>query len=102
MNINPELIIAAMLSVPNEIPEWFEHEMLDKAPQCPMLIMTEDQKNEWGMEAEYLTDPALIKHYEDLSEYTFAKYKWENENKRQRYFQWRVYYAKNVLEFSGF
>lgn len=88
---------------PKEIPGWFIHiepqRNICKKPTWQTIENEEDRKEvkQWQFDPIYdLPDhlqwfsDKVKKHYEDLAE-------WERQNTIARYFQWRVFYADQLL-----
>lgn len=78
-----------MAHAPTEIPSWFEPDMSEHGPPPPPLL-----------------DPPRIgiirggeekqKEKEWLEEYANHQ-RWDELRKKERYFQWRIYYANELI-----
>lgn len=90
-------------NAPDNIPEWFEHTQ----PVKPSQKMPDVGEIEDNLDAStciiWLKDPChdlpkrlswFQKQYEEAN---VALHNWEIENKKERYFQWRTFYADNIM-----
>ena len=103
---------------PKEIPEWFKHSMdhdpKPAGPVSPPYIYFSQIKrytHEWdcdnddwyeGIETtenHNVDKKNILEYYEKFSSYTEAMREWNRRNDIERYFQWRVFYGKSVIEF---
>lgn len=86
---------------PNEVPHWFEsrHEAAPKRPLIPKNLR-EEQKKELQ---SWLRDPCWylqddLKFFQDAHyKYNEDKRKWDLKTEEERYFQWRIYFADQLI-----
>lgn len=67
-----QLITQLAAAAPETIPDWFEHYNPEPEPQTTFA-------------------PSEIENHE-------ARHEWEKDDKIARYFQWRVFYSRVMLE----
>ncbi len=90
-------------NAPFDIPSWFIHlapEKPDiKAPDWEEIKIVEDRNMVRGWVSDPCFDlPDHLQWFSDKTrEATSAYYDWLNKDKATRYFQWRRYYAEQLL-----
>jgi len=99
---------------PNEIPAWFDPEPLhDSKPKVPTttydFAKKHDPSDKDGLHktiSDWYRDPCfdfdkgtIERKFQDLMEDYYTDLAiWQNNNQMARYFQWRWYYAKMMLD----
>lgn len=104
-NSIPDLLSYFSANAPVDIPNWFNHKKPDDSWITPMpdikTIKTERERIIaqdiiWG-DKEYIpenlawVDVQHSNHLKDLE-------KWNKENEAERFFQWRVHFAKTMVK----
>lgn len=93
---------------PDNIPDWFEHTKDEDKPERPLswvdikeghkFFPFKDELKNWTHDPCYDLPPSL-KWYQDAHEkYNEQKLQYDNNNKSDRYFQWRTFYADKLLQ----
>lgn len=90
-----------------DVPEWFRHtappQNYPVAPSLSQIDNAEDAAivEEWMEDACYDLPEHLMWFQDQYTTYWVAYYKaelkWEYENKVSCFFQWRTYYAENLI-----
>lgn len=89
-------------SAPNEIPGWFEHtppeKNISKSPNWEDIKIEEDRDlcENWVNDGCFDL-PERLAWFQEAHEKTSKEAAaWNTENQKERYFQWRVYFADNL------
>lgn len=90
-------------NAPNEIPGWFKHIEPEKnISECPDYNNIENKEDkefcrQWLNDTEFEL-PEHLKWFIDKTEKSRIEYfDWLRSDKEARYFQWRRYYAEQLL-----
>lgn len=96
------LVVAA--HAPNKIPIWFKHvppeELKVKRPYWTDLTDQGDRDlcQRWLSDGEWDLPEHLQWFQKQHNEFYDAKIEWEARNAQERYFQWRAFFAKNIID----
>lgn len=88
-------------SAPNEIPDWFVHVQSSDKPTMPgydkepELFQKEIQ--DWLRDPCYDLPEELQWFQKRVEQYNDNYSAWILQEKKQRYFQWRLFYADNLI-----
>jgi hypothetical protein len=88
---------------PAEIPDWFVHSCSSKKPNLPLVNELVDEEHrqeviEWQRDPCYDLPEELRWFQEKVEKASKAIMEWEKENTTQRYFQWRCFYAEQLIK----
>jgi hypothetical protein len=91
-----------MAHAPTDIPDWFVHNPVGIQPIFPSWtnLHDEDRKTVKGWISDGIFDlPDHLKWFEEkYNKVLQLKRQYDYENTIERYFQWRIYYAEQLLK----
>lgn len=93
------------LNSPDEIPGWFVHVPPERNfPELPLPYLNRDAPEADKQDLQDWRDdvidelPEHLKWYSEQAEaHSKGIVKWDIENNIQRFFQWRIFFAENLL-----
>lgn len=87
---------------PGKIPDWFKHQESTRPNEVTWLQLTtpEDQETARAWMCDDSWDlPEHLKWFQEAYiKYLEEKRLWERQNNESRFFQWRQYYAEQMVE----
>lgn len=88
---------------PTDIPDWFEHvpskQDFPKVAEWSKIENENDRKlcQQWVHDGIFELPEHLQWFSETFQKHNDAKKQWSRKNEEARYFQWRMFYADNII-----
>ncbi len=103
LDLVKELLVKLAAMAPNEIPDWYKHNEIKMPvhPESSWDLRKEDQKevHSWLQDDAGCDLPPHLRWIQSQVEQYFSDYaKATLENKKARYFQWRIFYATSLVK----